>query len=66
MPAAAAFTWRANSEWVDGTHSKTTIEKFFGVGEEQSHREVFVLNTDHPEIFASGRSIAAGILERIR
>ena len=53
MPAAAAFTWRAGSEWVNGTHARTTIEKFFGVGDEQSHRQAFVLDTDHPEIFAS-------------
>ena len=31
----------------------TTVEKFFGVGAEQSHRQAFVLDTDHPEIFAS-------------
>lgn len=53
MPEAAAFTWRAACQWVNGTYSRTTIEKFFGVGEEQSHREAFVLDTDHPEIFAS-------------
>jgi len=53
MPAAAAFTWRANNEWVNGTHSRTTIEKFFGVGDEQSHKEAFTLDTDHPELFAS-------------
>ena len=53
MPAAAAFTWRANNEWVNGTHSRTTIEKFFGVGDEQSHKEAFALDTDHPELFAS-------------
>jgi uncharacterized OsmC-like protein len=52
-PAAAAFTFRAGCEWVNGTHSRTTIEKFFGIGEEQSHRQAFVLDTDHPEIFAS-------------
>lgn len=52
-PAAAAFTWRAGCEWVNGTHSKTTVEKFFGIGDEQSHREAFVLDTDHPEIFAA-------------
>ena len=52
-PTAAAFTWRAGSEWVNGTHARTTIHKFFGVGDEQSHREAFVLDTDHPEIFAS-------------
>ena len=53
MPAAAAFTWRAGSEWVNGTHTRTTVEKFFGLGEEQSHREAFVVDTDHPELFAS-------------
>jgi uncharacterized OsmC-like protein len=53
MPAAAAFTWRAENEWVNGTHSRTTIQKFFGVGDEQSHKSAFVLDTDHPEIFAA-------------
>jgi uncharacterized OsmC-like protein len=53
MPAAAAFVWRADCEWVNGTHSRTTVEKFFGIGDEQSHRAPFVLDTDHPEIFAS-------------
>ncbi len=52
-PAAAAFQWRAGCEWVNGTHSRTTVEKFFGVGDEQSHQQAFVLDTDHPAIFAS-------------
>lgn len=53
MPAAAAFQWRARTTWVDGTHSRTTISDFFGVGEEQSHRHDHVVEGDHPEIFAS-------------
>jgi uncharacterized OsmC-like protein len=52
-PAAAAFQWRATNEWVNGTHSRTTVEKFFGVGAEQSHRTAFGFDTDHPELFAS-------------
>jgi len=52
-PEAAQFKWRASSEWVNGTHSRSTIQKFFGLGEEQSHRNPFVYDTDHPEIFAS-------------
>ncbi|MEM9517249.1 MAG: OsmC family protein [Actinomycetota bacterium] len=52
-PEAAAFQWRATCSWVDGTHSRTTVEKFFGVGAEQSHKQAFVLDTDHPEIFAA-------------
>ncbi len=49
----ADFQWRADCTWVHGTHSRTTIEQFSGVGGEQSHRRAFVLDTDHPEIFAS-------------
>jgi len=52
-PAAAAFTWRAGSEWVNGAHNRTTIEKFFGVGGEQSHTQAFVVDTDHPPVFAA-------------
>jgi uncharacterized OsmC-like protein len=53
MPEAAKFTWRATSEWVNGTHSRSTIQKFFGLGEEQTHKSAFSYDTDHPEIFAS-------------
>lgn len=52
-PEAAQFKWRATSEWVRGTHSRSTVQGFFGLGEEQQHREAFVFDTDHPEIFAS-------------
>jgi uncharacterized OsmC-like protein len=50
-PPAAAFQWRARSEWVRGVHSRTTVEGYFGVGAEQSHRTPFVLDVDHPELF---------------
>jgi uncharacterized OsmC-like protein len=52
-PAAAWFKWRATSEWISGTHSRAYIEDFFGLGEAQQHRQVFVYDTDHPELFAS-------------
>jgi len=52
-PEAAKFKWAATCEWVAGTHSRTTVEKFFGIGAEQSHRQPYVVDTDHPEIFAS-------------
>jgi uncharacterized OsmC-like protein len=52
-PEAAQFNWRASSEWINGTHTRSKVEKFFGLGEEQSHREAFLFDTDHPEIFAS-------------
>ena len=52
-PEAAKFVWRAESEWKGGTHTESRIEKFFGLGEEQSHVRPFTYDSDHPEIFAS-------------
>ncbi len=52
-PAAAQFKWRASCSWVRGTHSKSTVQSFFGLGSEQSHRTEFSFEADHPEVFAS-------------
>jgi uncharacterized OsmC-like protein len=52
-PEAARFTWRANCKWVNGTHSRSTVKGFFGLGEEQSHKTTFTFESDHPEIFAA-------------
>jgi uncharacterized OsmC-like protein len=60
-PAAARFKWRATSEWVRGTHSRSTIDGFFGLGGEQKHRQPFSFDTDHPEIFASEDKGAAPV-----
>jgi len=52
-PAAAEFTWRASCKWQNGTHARSTVRGFKGLGEEQSHKTEFSFETDHPEIFAS-------------
>ena len=52
-PAGAKFQWRAQCEWVRGTHSRSTVEGFYGLGEEQKHKKTFVFDADHPEVFAS-------------
>lgn len=52
-PAAASFSWRATCDWVKGTHSRTVLDGFFGLGGEQHHRTAFTFDADHPEIFAS-------------
>jgi uncharacterized OsmC-like protein len=52
-PQAAKFKWRAASEWVLGTHTRSTIEGFYGLGGEQKHRKPFTFDTDHPQVFAS-------------
>jgi len=52
-PAAAQFKWRAACEWKNGTHSHSTVESFYGLGEEQRRTKTFAFDADHPEVFAS-------------
>ncbi len=52
-PQAAQFKWRAACEWKNGTHSHSTVEGFFGLGEEQARKKTFHFDADHPEVFAS-------------
>ncbi len=52
-PEAAQFTWRASCDWVNGTHCRSAVEGFFGLGEEQAHHKSFTFDADHPEVFAA-------------
>jgi uncharacterized OsmC-like protein len=49
-PAAARFEFRARNEWVSGTHSRGTIDDFFGVGEDRAHERSFTFDADHPAV----------------
>ena len=53
VPEAAQFKWRATCQWVNGTHSRSTVQSFFGLGAEQSHKTEFSYDADHPEVFAA-------------
>ena len=52
-PEAAKFKWRASCKWQDGTSSRSTIQGFYGLGQEQQHKSEFSFSADHPEVFAS-------------
>jgi uncharacterized OsmC-like protein len=52
-PEAAQFTWRASSKWQNGVYSTVTIQDYFGLGQEQSHKREGVFDADHPEVFAA-------------
>jgi uncharacterized OsmC-like protein len=49
QPEAAKFQFRASNQWVSGTHSRSTIHGFFGLGAEQTHKEAHTFDADHPE-----------------
>jgi uncharacterized OsmC-like protein len=52
-PAGAQFKWRATCKWINGTHSRSTVQGFYGLGGEQKHKTEFTFDADHPECFAS-------------
>ena len=49
-PEAANFQFRAHNQWQSGTHNRTTIADYFGVGEERTHERTFVFDADHPAV----------------
>jgi len=53
QPEGAQFKWRASNTWVNGTHSRSNVTGFFGLGEEQKHHTEFTYEGDHPELFAA-------------
>lgn len=52
-PEAGQFVWRAQCKWVDGVHSRSTVEGFFGLGEDQQRKAPHTIDADHPEQFAA-------------
>jgi uncharacterized OsmC-like protein len=49
-PAAARFQFRAHNQWHSGTHTRSAITDFFGVGEERTHQRTFTFDADHPAV----------------
>jgi len=49
-PELAKFQFRATNQWIAGTHNRSTIADFFGVGEERAHERTFVFDADHPAV----------------
>ncbi len=60
-PEAAQFQWRATCTWKNGTHSHSTVEGYFGLGEEHKHKTTFTFDADHPAVFASEDNGAAPV-----
>jgi uncharacterized OsmC-like protein len=49
-PEAAKFQFRAGNEWISGTHSRSAVYGFYGVGEERTHERSFHFDADHPAV----------------
>ncbi len=60
-PEAAQFTWKASNEWLDGTHSRSTVESYFGLGAEHDHLSTFTFEADHPVVFGAEDNAATPV-----
>jgi uncharacterized OsmC-like protein len=50
-PQIADFRFRAHNTWVSGTNNRTTIQGFYGAGQEDTSRtEPFSYDADHPAV----------------
>jgi uncharacterized OsmC-like protein len=50
QPELAMFQFRAQSRWVSGTHSRSTMSGFSGAGGEHAHAAAFKADSDHPAV----------------
>jgi uncharacterized OsmC-like protein len=51
QPDLARFELRVSNRWIDGPHSRSTIQSFWGAGQEDTSREVpFVLDASEPPV----------------
>lgn len=46
----AKFRFRATNKWLSGTHSRSTVESFYGAGGEHQHTRTFECDSDHPQV----------------
>jgi uncharacterized OsmC-like protein len=65
QPEIAKFKFRANNQWVDGGYSRTSIQSFYGAGQEDNSREKpFVLEGDEPPVLL-GENRAPNAVETV-
>ncbi len=51
QPEIARFEFRVRNRWIDGTHSRSTIQDFWGAGQEDTSRTTpFVVDASEPPV----------------
>ncbi|MGW1617349.1 OsmC family protein [Streptomyces sp. NPDC002285] len=54
QPSLAQFQFRATNRWVSGTHSRGTINGYYGAGQEHVREQPFTYGADHPPVLVGG------------
>jgi len=56
-PELARFKFRAKTEWINGGHSRTKIQNFYGAGQEDTSRtQPLTLEGDEPPVLLGGNA----------
>jgi uncharacterized OsmC-like protein len=62
QPEIAQFQFRARNEWISGTHNRSTIQGFYGAGQEDTSRTLpFTFNADHPAVLVGNNNAPAAV-----
>ena len=61
-PSIAKFNFRIQNEWTGGSQNRSTVDKFYGAGQELSRPKPFVLQSDEPAVLL-GKDMAANPVE---
>lgn len=61
-PTIAKFKFRIQNRWEGGSQNRSTINEFYGVGQEHTREKSFVLHSDEPVILL-GQDAAANPVE---
>ena len=60
-PEAGQFKWRVTNQWLNGTHSASSVEGYFGLGGEHDHKANYSFESDHPLVFAAEDNAATPV-----
>jgi len=50
MPGLAKFKFSIQNEWLDGAHSRSTVESFYGAGQDHKHAIKFQIDANDPPL----------------
>jgi uncharacterized OsmC-like protein len=47
-PTVAKFRFRLHNEWLEGGHNRSTLNEFYGAGQQQQRSKSFLIDADEP------------------
>lgn len=54
QPELAQFQFRASNHWISGTHSRSSIDGYYGAGSEHKRAAAFSADADHTVVLCGG------------